>query len=861
MPLPAHRQQLPAPDNTDSIISSGVAHRQNTALIKSQLSGILRYLLQTGRLTGSDLILNIINQKCSKAKDVDSSEKIKALIVEARNLQLIDQRTTVAEIAFYPAVSSLTLKPPSGIINPATIPGIPLDTNWFRTSGAVLVYPGGHMKIAVSQSGCWEEVLTLNHPVVIIPCLKKEGLAVCYNTDGTLTQQEDTSVLTENLNGFQITCKEGLTGSLLQLPYNLDLSDTQFPPVPADWSFPWGQSWYNPVLTGIYGSTSHEKMAIETASVKGIYIGASRFPDKKEIHICQKCQTNQTSEFDCKESKQTHYPDILIGTWKSVMSNSLTRLDKPTIYVKESTASSSVTIIGNSRLLNKTYYRFEACVTDSKNCRGSDCHSSEEQFTWTVSNPDIVEIIGSHHSKNIFVRSKNIGSTVIHLTCQTKSNTSHADLGLCIVNPQFVSQNNPRTPLRAIALNQPCPDIRITSISQPAVDKIDVKNKTAIYTVNLSGSIHDPLKTIRTVHILSGSHYRKALPIKKNQKTNFFTDERFSAFKVELSGPGNYLLRIKAQNSIQFWGSDTLSIDISIKQKYMQIIERLEIEYTDLYSQFFSFGSLEKKRKAIDLVWEKALNDPDISITKNVHYESQSENTKKIHRWSLAVSSTETEPAVILVSEKDRKTAEFTVATEKKLWTLNKPESCFAVHSQYCDSQLNWENDGLLRCSPQETLSVLSVDNECSQSIPVISISLEQSPDIQYIEKGTAVSLNAQGSPDALDHCYGQYYWTVESFPPQAIFYFEPAVSGSAHAVKFFTDTSGVYSFKVFYSIAGIKGPQTYAMVDKYIVLQAEKAKLNVTKPLNNHTTVSLVHTHCHGAAARSSKKYFRRMD
>ena len=63
---------------------------------------------------------------------------------------------------------------------------------------------------------------------------------------------------------------------------------------------------------------------------------------------------------------------------------------------------------------------------------------------------------------------------------------------------------------------------------------------------------------IKEVGLFVGRDFEKKLSRNKDQDGSFFTDKKFNAKNIEVYGPGRTYVRVRAKNTIGFYGTDTL---------------------------------------------------------------------------------------------------------------------------------------------------------------------------------------------------------------------------------------------------------------------------------------------------------------
>lgn len=743
-----------------------------------------------------------------------------ALLTEAITMEAITWKDRIMDIMHFPQIAPYWVMPPKQLYDPATLPGIHPETRWARTCDTVFIFPESDLSIAVLAGGYWEQVGVFRDPIALVPTT--QGMSVRRVMEGPLAPVGVGAVITPGREAVRLTCEAGIKGVFSGPVKALSGNPEHRPSVPLGWSFPNTEIWVNPIPNPPvdFFSPTHEEIFLPG----GVVVAGRKKPPEEE---------SGEEETGCPVLVG-FYPRVAIAVWPRrpwpwgpyrwpwplpwPPKPQPPGPDSPgagigggfgVIYLPDPVLAITVKILGCEcirRPETKTYR--------------ADPIPDGGTFKWTIDDTSIATIEGPDTLKEVKVKAVDIGDVTLTLDYELNGQKAQASMGIEIIYHKFTPRNNPTGEIPAVPLFQPVPKVRVTPANHPyKLDEIQPENRRARFFIDFEGVLLDALVDIESVEI-SGKGFKRSLSRSENEYGKF-SDDKFIARKVEVFGPGRSYIRIKTKNSIGLAGTETLEVIISLNDHYYSSIRSYErsLEYSRSHDDSDQVKFYEER---LLNVWKIALEFVKVRYGYLNHTDNSTPKIPASEKWSIAVEDDETLGFADINTSHD---AQFVVLEEKRkelLAPMVDPKNYFVLHQDYTKDRVNWEEDGKLLGAAGEPASLVYVAGCCSHSIPVVGVEIAQSPGVHRIKKGESITLDANGLPPSFLGISGIYEWEVVAHPEGAEFRFEPEQPATASMVEFYTNTPGLYTFKVKYSLLGVTSPWTYAETDCQVIFQVE---------------------------------------
>ena len=788
------------------------------AAIRAKLAIYLRNFLshedKSKLIIGTDSVETAL-EKISAYVDSELFKEIERLYELGLEYESIKVNEPVSHIVHFPQVSdTIVLKDPQGILNPNSIPDIAYDYKWFRTDDGIVIEPSEGMTFELLIDGVWSESLRVPEKRIYVS-LEEESLALTELLEGLTAKMRGKSFITAKTKAVRFKSRKGIRGCLRGNPYNMDIYDESKVCVPVSWDSPGSEIWINPVpgLPPIL-KKDYEKYLPTSVVIGGdvTCVGGGKPGEEEE---------KKPIIFVGSQTFIAVY-DFLPWPWGPFPWPPVYPPKKPYIKGKGYWGLP----IGLSAPPDLTTLTVKIggcqCIRLPEIAEFKARPSIEGgSYKWSVSDDDIAEIEGPDDEQNVKLKSKDLGKVDLTVDYTLHGMTVTDSMGVFVIYHKFTLKDAPESEKMALPLVQPTPKARFEKNNNITVrtKEVDIDRHRVKFNLDVKGALKDALIDIEEVEISAAGGFKKKLD--KGAAVNGFTDEKFSAKDVEIFGPGRSYMRVRAKNSVERWGTDTIDVISRIPDNWIDNIDRLE----STKALFKSTGASESELKGCDdrlkSAWDSALKRVEFEFAYLEHTENTVLKVPGSEKWSIAVED-DAKQGVAFIKTKKEKPA--IVVEEKRKLLLapkEKPKNYFYIDSRYTKERVDYERHGRIKAEAGEKTSLIYIDPCCAHIGPAVGVDLE-SPGVKRIKKGEAIQLRAKGKPKQFMNVAGIYTWNCIAFPEGANFEFKPDAPGPHETVEFFTDIPGIYTFKVGYQLLDASGPWTYAESDGQIIFKVD---------------------------------------
>lgn len=775
------------------------------------LKPFLQPALQNRQIVAAEPVVRGV-ERLTEVLPADEAASLRTIAGAARALKSIDDATRVADVIWFPQVSALGPRAPRELLDPASLPGIGLQDAWFRSNAGVVLTPvGAPAEIELLEAGRWVHATTIKDSIIVEPV--DRGIQVRGRQSGLLGGIS-TAAIAGPADAVRITCGGSLRGRLLGTPLPLDPAKQVRPAKPPCWTGPKTDVWINPIGPTLVPPT-----------------GRHPCHDPGRVVVAGGTLPPNPSPTDQPGDK----PTVLIGTGPPV--RIVKREDPwppgwpwpwpgddddededddpkdegvPVIYGEEIETDLGVRIDGCSCIRKPEVSTYTAVPT-----------AAGGAYKWEIDDTDIAEIQGPDDTPSIDVLSKEIGNCVLTVKYTRGPHEATAQMALAVIYHRFTPRSNPQGEILAAPTFQPAPSVRIGhgSHSHELVE-VQPERSRAKFRLSIEGELKDPLVDIIAVEVSAGTEYRSNLP-RPPAAEKGFTDERFHDRAVDVYGPGRSFVRVRAQNSIGFWGTDTLEVNITIAEPWEIVIDTIVEDKVKAIERGATPSEIMAIERRLRDTWEAAMRNAEFEFGYLVHTDNTVRRIPGNEKWSVAVEDDEKTGRADILTSAESQNISLDEAAKKLLDPQEEPKNYFLLHEAYTKDRVDWSDDGRLLHRPGEAVNLVYLDPCCAHDIPGTGIEIE-SPGVQRIKRGEPVQLTARGLPAQHLGIPGKYLWECIAHPEGATFRFEPPGLTPARTVAFITDIPGVYSFKVNYELIGAQSPWTYAVADAQIVFEID---------------------------------------
>lgn len=737
------------------------------------------------------------------------------LLQEAINMEAVTLDERIMDVVHFSQMAAYRAAPPQGLFDPAQLPETHPETKWARSCDLIYIFSDHPITLEILADRQWETVQEFSQPLAFVPTV--EGLSVRTVMQGPLAPVGVGKTLITSQKAYRLRCESGMRGVLTGKTTVLNGNPEDRPSTPLGWSHPNTDIWVNPRPESPidFGNQTEADELLP-----GEVLIAGR---KKEAQDAEEIGGKVLVGF---------YPRVAIAVWpQQPWPWGPYRWPWPLPWPPgpgggpgPGPGPGGLGIVLDPDPNQAVTVKIMGCPCirrpETKTYR-ADPNPDGGTYQWTIDDTSIAEIDGPDNQQEVQVKAIDIGDITLTVKYVLNGQTARASMGVEVIYQKFTEKNRPASEISAVPLFQPVPKVRVRQGSPThKLHTIEPENRRAKFLVDFEGKLFDALIDIEEVEITSGSGFKQKLSKTENEFGRF-DNEKFSAKKMEVYGPGRSYFRIKARNSLGFVGTETFEIIITVRDHYYSSIRDFERRVA-FSKQHGNAQDVQRDEARLVEVWESALE----FVIVRYGYLSHSDNSGPIipgnEKWSVAVEDDETMGFAEIVTSHDAQSVFLEEKRKGLLAPKTDPKNYFVLYHEYMRDRVTWEDDGMLKGKAGQPASLIYLDPCCSLSIPVVGVEITKLPGIQRIKKDEAITLDADGLPPSFLGINGIYEWSVSVQPEGADFRFEPNQPSSSSTVEFFTDTPGLYTFKVKYALLGATSPWTYAEVDSQIIFQVE---------------------------------------